>query len=247
MVSFRDETYALAGSRLRPWSLISRDAAVHSTALLLLTTVAFFVLLDVLLRLFYNEDGSVPQLVHRLYMNLSIGRDNSIAELFNHGVAFSAAVLFFVTAASARSRVCLTLAGFMAIAWLDDSAQYHERVGRAFGERFPDTELFGVGAVHLGELVAWATIGLVLLALMSWASRSILPGDRIVMRLVLLPVLLLIACAVVVDVVHVPFAGTNLDEAFMYLEDGGEMVAIALIASVALYLARNTKAVFGAA
>lgn len=224
--------------------MIRRDRAVRETALLLLAAVAAFVLVDVVLRLFYRADGSVLPLVHRLYMNLSIGRDNSVAELFNHGMAFSAALLFIVTAVAARSRVCLALGMFLATAWIDDAAQFHEQVGRAFGGRFPKAEFLGVGAIHLGELVAWALIGVVLLALIYWASRRILPGDRTVIRLVLLPVLLLIASAVVVDVVHVPFAGTDLDAAFLYLEDGGEMVAMALIASVALYLARNAEAVF---
>lgn len=244
MVSVRDDAPLAAGPRLHAWSVIRRDRPVRATALLLLSVVACFVVVDVLLRLLHNDDGSASQLVARLYVNLSVGRDDSIAEIFNHGLAFSAALLFFATAVAARSRVCLSLAVFLAIAWIDDSAQFHERVGRAFGGRFPEAEFLGVGAIHLGELVAWTPIGVLLLALIAWASRSVLPGDRTVMRLVLLPVLLLIACAVIVDVVHVPFAGTELDAAFMYLEDGGEMVAMALIAAIALYLVRNAEAVF---
>lgn len=246
MVSYREDFVAgRRGHDRGLWEVLTGDRAVRSTVILLAAIVAFFVLMDIVLRSLYNADGTVPAVVHRLYMFLSIGRDNTLAEIFNHGVAFSAAILFFAAAAASRSRVCLALAGFMGIAWLDDSAQYHERIGRAFGARFPEIKAFGVGAVHIGELVAWCTIGIVLLAMILWSSRRVLAGDRTVLRLAMPLILLLIFCAVIVDVVHVPFAGTPFDAAFMYLEDGGEMIAVALIATLALYLARNAESVYG--
>lgn len=246
MFNSREEVFPRHGDMPGTWALLHRDRAAMATGTMLLSVVAVLILVDVILTM-ASAGGSEGGLAHRLYIILSIGRDGSIAEMVNHGMAFSAAILFFAAAAATGSRVCLGLAVFMAIAWFDDAAQYHERVGRAFGQRYSDVEAFGVGAVHIGELVAWGTIGIVLLGLILWAWRHVLPGDRTVLRTVLVPVLLLVICATVIDVIHVIFSDSGLDLAFMYLEDGGEMIAMALMATVALYLVRNTEGVFGRA
>lgn len=70
-------------------------------------------------------------------------------------------------------------------------------------------------------------------------------GDWVVLRLVLFPVGLLIACASIIDLIHSALSGTPLDAVLMYLEDGGEMIAIVMLTTVSLYLVRNARLVFG--
>lgn len=70
-------------------------------------------------------------------------------------------------------------------------------------------------------------------------------GDWTVLRLVVFPVSLLIACASVVDLLHSALPGTVFDTALMYLEDGGEMIAILMLTMISLYLVRNAHSIYG--
>lgn len=60
----------------------------------------------------------------------------------------------------------------------------------------------------------------------------------------LVPVFILITCASLIDAMHSAALGTAQAKIFLYLEDGGEMVAIAMLATVAAFLARNAADVF---
>lgn len=223
------------------WEHLRRDNAATVSGAILSMGVLGLILIDIIFRKIYGvNEEHVPY----IYKLVSIGKDNSFAENFNHGLSFSAAILFFTTAMAMRSRVCLGLAVFMAIAWFDDSTQYHERFGSEFSKIFPDTVLFGVGASHIGELLAWGTIGMVLLSLIFWASKQLVAGDRVVLRLVSFPVALLVVCASVIDLIHVVLTDTNFNVALMYLEDGGEMIAIVMLATISLYLVRNAHFIF---
>lgn len=204
--------------------------------------VFILILIDIVLRKLYDVSAENVPYVYKL---MSIGRDGSFAENYNHGLTFSAAVLFFATAVSVRSRLCFGLAAFMAIAWFDDSASYHERFGFEFAKIFPKDEILGMGASHVGELLAWGSIGIVLLLLAFWSSRRMMPGDWIVLRLVAFPVALLVVCVSLIDLLHSALAHTILDAPLMYVEDGGEMIAIVMLTTISLYLVRNSHPVFG--
>lgn len=223
------------------WRQLSQDHAVKITGIVLLASILILILLDVFVRMIYNVDQENVPYIYKL---VSIGKDNSFPEVFNHSLLFLASVLFFATSISKNSRACFALAGFMAIAWFDDSTQYHERFGWEFSKIFPNIDVAGLGSSHIGELLAWSTIGIVLLALVFWASRNILDGDRNVIKLAYLPIFLMILCASLVDVVHSSLSGTKLDAVFMYLEDGGEMVATVMLALISLYVTRNENETF---
>lgn len=221
---------------------MNRDNAVRATGFILLAAVLILVAIDIVLRKIYNVNlDNIPY----VYKLMSIGRDGSFAETYTHGMSFSAAVLFFATAVSVQSRLCFGLATFMAIAWFDDSAHYHERFGFEFAKIFPNVEVLSIGASHIGELLAWISIGIILLSLAFWSSKRIITGDWTVLRLVMFPVVLLIACASVIDLLHSALPGTIFDTVLMYLEDGGEMIAILMLTMVSLYLVRNEKFIYG--
>lgn len=221
---------------------MNRDNAVRTTGFILLAAVLLLILIDIILRKIYSVS---PDNIPYVYKLMSIGRDGSFAETYTHGMSFSAALLFFATAVSVQSRLCFGLAAFMAIAWFDDSAHYHERFGFEFAKIFPDIEIFSIGASHIGELLAWISIGIVLLSLALWSSRRMMNGDWTVLRLVVFPVSLLIACASVVDLLHSALPGTVFDTVLMYLEDGGEMIAILMLTLISLYLVRNAHSIYG--
>lgn len=205
----------------------------------LLGAIAALLLLNLVLNALRGPGDEWESLPARLYGMVHIGKDGSIAENVGHGTAFAAAVLFLAAGTAAKSRTCLAMAAAMAITWFDDSAQYHERMGTVFSEAFPNLRFAGLDAHTFGELFGWLTIGGVFLLLALWASRQYRGGDRLVVRLIAGPMLLLIACASIVDLAHALLAGTPLNLLLSYLEDGGEMVAIALLAIAALYLARH--------
>ena len=220
---------------------LSQDHAVKITGLVLLASLLILISLDVFVRIIYNVDQENVPYIYKL---VSIGKDNSFPEVFNHSLLFLASVLFFATSISKNSRVCFALAGFMAIAWFDDSTQYHERFGWEFSKLFPNLNVGGLGSSHIGELLAWGTIGIVLLSLVFWASKNILDGDRNIIKMVYLPIFLMILCASLVDVVHSSLSGSKFDAVFMYLEDGGEMIATVMLATLSLYVIRNENEIF---
>lgn len=219
---------------------LNQDAAVRSTSLVLFIAVCFFIILDIFIRLIFAQGDHVPY----IYKLISVGRDDSFSERFMHGVLFSSAVIFLTAAASNKSRVCLSLAAFSAIAWYDDSAQYHERFGYEFAKLFPRVDLFGLGSSHIGELIGFLTLGVVFLILSLWSSKSIRPGDMAVVKLSYIPVIIFIACASIIDLVHSFLSETIFDAPLMYLEDGGEMIAIVMLTAVSLYVLRNSKNIF---
>lgn len=223
---------------------VHRDHASWTTGAVLLNCVLGLLVFHTVLGGLRAPDESWDTFLSRLYGTFHIGAEGSVSESFNHGMAFAAAVLFFVAGKAVQSRVCMVLAALMAFAWFDDSAQYHERVGVLFQDYFATANLGIVRPVDAGGLLAWGSVGLVLLGLAVWASRRFQPGDRVVIRLVRVPVLMLVLCVSVIDLIHSRFDGTVWDATFLVIEDGGEMIAIALLATVALFLARNATRLF---
>lgn len=229
------------------WKLIRQDRASFATGALLVNSVLGLLLFHTILAGLREPGESWDTFVSRLYGTFHIGTEGSVSETFNHGMEFAGALLFFAAGKAVKSRTLLVLAAFMALAWFDDAAQYHERMGVLFDEAFGDRDLVVMRAVDLGGFVAWGSIGAILFGLAFWASRRVQAGDRVVIRLVRVPVVLLVLCVSVVDLVHARFSGTVWDETFLLVEDGGEMIAIALLTTVALFLARNAGWIFDTA
>lgn len=222
---------------LTVWTDLARDRAVVRIGGMLIALVIAFCVLHGVLYSRLPPDAQNSDLAMRLYGTFSIQSDGSIAEQFTYGMSFAAAILFLTAALTMRSRLCLLLAVFMALAWFDDSAMYHERVAHFFADQVSPPMRLGLDGVAQGELLAWFTIGLVLLpfAVSAWIGRQ--PADSIVLRLAAVPAVMLIISASVFDLLHALLHSSI--GGLVYLEDGGEMISIALLATVALYLARN--------
>lgn len=175
----------------------------------------------------------------KMYGLVILSGDQSLSESFNHGMLFFAAVLFVLANYETRSRLALFLAALFAFAWLDDSSQYHERMAAMLVGNLNLPSAFGLRAQDFGELLAWALATALLSLLGIWAYRGRRNGDGLVLRLISLPVAALLVCAVVFDMIHIMVQGNLAKRLLNILENGGEMLAVAAIATVALAVARN--------
>jgi hypothetical protein len=118
---------------------------------------------------------------------------------------------------------------------LDDSLGIHEKAGRLLykGLDLPRS-MFEMPTRDLGQLVVFAFLGLLFLAVVGAAYYF---GDRTfkeVSRNLLMMLAVLIFCSVVVDVIHV-YVNVNAHEAQLLidllalLEEGGELVIVSVI------------------
>lgn len=187
------------------------------------------------------ETGGFASSMYNLF---NLGRDSSLPETFNHGMLFFSALLFLLVSYETRSRMALFLVALFAFAWFDDSAQYHERMGKALAQNLNFSPAFGLRAQDFGELLAWGLAAILLSLIAIWAYRGRRNGDGMLLRLISLPVAALLVCAVVFDMVHIMVQTEWADRLITVLEDGGEMLAVAAIATVALAVARNPGSVW---
>jgi len=169
--------------------------------------------------------------------SIGLGRDRSMSEIVNYGLAFSAALLFLLASMEHRSRALLFLAVLMLFVWFDDSANYHEKVGNWIASAFTLPLLPNSREQDTAELLAWACagvpLGLGLLVSLHRRDR----GDLGVLGLVGVFFSLLVAFGVVVDAFH-RMGGPDMYQFFVVIEDGGEMLAITGILCVAIGLNR---------
>ncbi|GAA6201642.1 hypothetical protein NBRC116599_28680 [Aquicoccus sp. SU-CL01552] len=187
------------------------------------------------------SDGS--ELAHIVHSNFHLSEDGSLAENFNHGIAFVAAFLLLASAIQTRSRVFVFLTLLYGFIWLDDSARYHERVGEKLGRVLDIQPHFGLGAQEYGELLAWTLAGAVLAVVLLWAWAGRRRGDVGVLLPFLGCFVLLFLCGVVADVVH-KWVPEGLNPLFQVIEDGGEMIAVALGAALAFGTLRHVEAYY---
>ncbi|WFL78335.1 hypothetical protein P7228_04530 [Altererythrobacter arenosus] len=192
--------------------------------LLVLAVEAVFVTLHVV------TGALMPKIPHLL----NISQDGSASEWFGYAVMAASAVIMFRAYRRERVALYLTFAVVLVTMVLDDSLTIHESLGRYFSEWDYLDRLPGPLAKDSGELVAWGAIalflapwgiyGLVKTPPRQWPSIFILTGL----------VGLLGFFAVGIDFLHEPICAA-FDHAgycfqiFDLVEDGGEMLAQALI------------------
>jgi len=182
---------------------------------------------------------------HILHHNFNLGLDSSVAEKFNHGLAFLAAFFLLIARLQVRSRALVFLTVLYGAIWFDDSARYHERAGEKLGRALDLPYRFGLGPQEYGELLAWAILGVILalVFLWSWAGRR--GGDGGVIAPFFLCFVLLALCGIGADMLH-NVMPPYLDLLMQVIEDGGEMIAVTLSAALAFGVYRNVNAYFDA-
>ncbi len=188
----------------------------------------------------WEDRLAVAEIVHR---NLHLSLDHSIAENFNHGIAFVTAFLLLASALKMRSRAFWFLTVLYGFVWLDDSSRYHERFAKKLGHALDLRAHYGLEAQDYGELLAWSLAAAVLAVVFLWAWTGRRRGDSGVFLLVFPCFALLIFCGVIVDMIHKWVPG-DLYALFDVIEDGGEMVAVTLSAALAFGLLRHVEAYY---
>jgi hypothetical protein len=122
----------------------------------------------------------------------------------------------------------------------DDAWQMHERLGAWIGEELPFAPPFRLRRQDLGELLVTTTAGLILLpsflAAYFFGPRTL----RKTFHDLLLLLSLLMGFAVGVDMVHAAFLGSpRIEFVLGVIEDGGELIAVSLLAWYAYFLTRR--------
>lgn len=242
-MAISDVLFSLSGRKEASRFRLSDDTLAMRVGLTLAGIVGILIFLHVFFEHYSMKigTGGFASSMHNLF---DIGKDNSLPETFNHGMLFFSAVLFLLVSYETKSRVALFLVAVFAFAWFDDSAQYHERMGTVFAQNLNLPSAFGLRAQDFGELLAWGLAAILLSFLAIWAYVGRLDGDGVLLRLVSLPLATLLLCAVAFDMVHIMVQAEWADRLLTVLEDGGEMLAVAAIATVALAVARNPGSIW---
>lgn len=214
--------------------LLRSDALAVRTAKILLGGIVAIILANILAEV----ASPISAIARRLAITVSLNREGGVAESLNHGVAFLAAAVFLLAFLAHGSRLLLWLSALMAFIWVDDSFRYHERLGEFLDSVYTFPTMAGARTRDTGELLAWAIAALVLGAMLvvSWGKRR--GGDGGLLAIVGLVFASLVFFGVVVDFLH-SLVPTQFDFAMTVIEDGGEMISVALLALLAIGVMRN--------
>jgi hypothetical protein len=121
-----------------------------------------------------------------------------------------------------------------AFIWFDDTFRFHERFGLWFSENVTLPVVFGLRLTDIGELAAWGMAGTLLLAVYVWSFRQKHTLNAPSCAAFALCLLVLAAFGAGVDMIRVLAGDEQAGSILALLEDGGEMVAIALSAALAI-------------
>ncbi len=203
-------------------------------------TIIFLHILNYALNYFDFEHEY--EFLRQHYFGLS--KDRGFAEIFNYLQATVCAALLFGAFVASGQRVHAAWALVFAFVVMDDAFSIHERIGFYLGTTFVLPTLPGLRPRDTGELVAWGAAGAFLLPVLVWGFRNSSPEAVGFGGVFALTFALLVFFGVSVDMLHVAFGtawpGANL--LFMVVEDGGEMLAVALTCAAALLLYRRSTA-----
>lgn len=172
-----------------------------------------------------------------LFNGINIMGESSFSERFGHGLSFVAAILFFGGYATYGARSLLLGSLLFAFIWFDDSIQYHEKMGTLIDQTVVLPDIRGLRPQDIGELIAWAGVGVFFAVFALWTWRRSQPGDRDVLISIAGIFALLAFCGVALDMLHIAI-GPKLADIVGFFEDGGELFALCLAAAFAFGVMR---------
>ena len=167
----------------------------------------------------------------------SLELDRGYAEFFQYAKVLSIAITLL--AVTARSRVvgyCVWALLFFYLL-LDDAFQIHEDFGGYLASTLEFAPALGLRAQDFGELAVSMIAAVVFLSLLALFYISESGGFRKASRHLLLLLLALAFFGIFVDLLHVAVKmGWRITWLFGVIEDGGEMVAVSLMAAYVFLL-----------
>lgn len=150
--------------------------------------------------------------------------DGGYPEIFGYGLELAACGLFALFAWRYRKKQWYAFAAILFVTFLDDAFELHETIGRAFDAGF------GLSPV-IGDLVGFSLTGLLPVAFWLAGARLIDEEEDWPPYLVFTAYFAaLIFFGVAVDAVHGALGGRASQTLLTLVEDGGELVATAVIA-----------------
>jgi hypothetical protein len=174
-----------------------------------------------------------------LHKRFRVNVDRGLPELVGY-VHLWLASTFLVVAAILRRSVWLAFFALVFFtAMVDDAMRLHERGGRLLVSAFEIEGRWGLRGQDFGEMIVFAALIGSLLVPLALALRSASPWSEGETGVLFLLSGLLAFFAVGIDMLHFLAQSEAGNYVQLYLEDGGELVVMALVASFAFTLVRS--------
>lgn len=188
--------------------------------------------------------GLFDELISTLHLNsprFRVDRDWSFAEWFNYLQTTMCVVLLLGVFRATRQPLYAAWALIFLFVVMDDSLKIHETGAFYLVSTFGVPALPGLRPHESGELITWSVIGSVLIGILWWSIARSGRSARAAGGVLGLAFAALIFFGVGIDMAHIAFfqTGTGLYALLGILEDGGEMLSIALAFALALLLYRH--------
>ena len=165
-------------------------------------------------------------------VRFNLEADRSFGELY--GYLLAAMIIAGLAQLAGRSGqgVLWLACGFFGFVLADDVLRFHEQVGDGLPRWIGIDGFAGLEAREIGELSYFAAVGIAAIVLGMRTYRSAAPAARVTLHWLIGGVLLLGFFAAGVDAAHEILSSREGTEiGWVALEDGWEMVALALMAS----------------
>lgn len=172
------------------------------------------------------------KLLNWTHAPLFLHEDRGYAETLQYVKECWAAVVMLWLALRTRFLAPLVWGVFFAYLFVDDAFSVHEEWGRIFSSQLGFQAAFGLRPNDFGELLTSAVVGAVFAILMIFSYAAGRAWDRGISRDLVVLFSVLAFFGVGVDMVHImldglPIAGLTI------VEDGGELLAMSLVAAYA--------------
>ena len=141
---------------------------------------------------------------------------------------------FFLAFVLTRKRFYIFFTALYLMVFLDDYFQIHEKFGKLLSENLDLINIFSLRKQDTGELITWFIMACILLPLAIKSFRKLIVFDRFYCLAVAVSFAILLVCGLGIDMVSILASGTGIMKyAIGIVEDGGEMIAIALTLALA--------------
>lgn len=182
-----------------------------------------------------------------LSVRWNVNNDRSVIEVLGYAqVAAAVTALLVLGLRRRRGRVYTAWGLALVVLLLDDALRFHEHAGALLTRLLTLPEPVGLKEQHVGELLAWAGLGVVVLLGLAAAHRTASPQPRHDSRVLVGLVGLLMVFAVVVDAVHSAVKSlteSNLADVLIgWLEASGELMTMTALLAYAVHVLRRDSA-----
>lgn len=165
-------------------------------------------------------------------VRFNLEADRSFGELYGYVLAAMIIAGLAQLAGRSRQRLLWFACGFFAFVLADDVLRFHEQVGDGLPRWIGLDGFAGLQGREIGELSYFAAVGVAAVVLGTRSYRSAPRPARVIVHWLAGGVLLLGFFAAGVDAAHEILSSREGTEiGWVVLEDGGEMVALAILAS----------------